>query len=316
MELRQLAAFQEVARCASFSQAAVRLGYVQSSVSAQVQALERELDIRLFDRLGRRVVLTSAGSALLGYTDRMLELADEARHAVTSARAADGELVGSVVVSAPESLLTYRLPPVLSRFRTRCPHVEIAIRPTAVGRLRADVRRAVNEGSVDVAFVLDAPLEIAGLVIERLHREPISVIAPRDHRLAKRQTVAPRDLAGEPLLLPEAPDYGCAYRRQFEQQLGRVGVSPGETLEFASIEAVKQCVIAGMGISVLPEVAVRGEVDAGRLSILPWTGTFSVHMQMVRHAKRWASPAMTAFLETTRETFVAHTASSAARRSR
>ncbi len=312
MELRQLAAFREVARCASFSQAAVRLGYVQSSVSAQVQALERELDIRLFDRLGRRVALTPAGSALLAYTERMLELADEARHAVTSARAADGELVGSIVISAPESLLTYRLPPVLSRFHVRCPRVEIAIRPTAVGRLRAEVRRAVSAGFVDVAFVLDAPLAIAGLVIERLEQESISLIAPHDHPLAKRQTVAPRDLVGEPLLLPEAPDYGCAYRRQFEQQLAAVGVAPGETLEFASIEAVKQCVIAGMGLSVLPEVAVRSEADAGRLSILPWSGSFSVHTQMVWHAKRWVSPAMTAFLETARETFTARAAAAPA----
>ena len=311
MELRQLAAFQEVARCASFSQAAVRLGYVQSSVSAQIQALERDLDTRLFDRLGRRVALTSAGSALLAHADRMLQLADEARHAVISTRAADGELVGSIAISAPESLLTYRLPPLLSRFRARYARVEIAIRPTAVGRLRAEVRRAVNDGSIDIAFVLDAPLEAAGLMIEQLESEPISLIAPRDHRLASRGVIAPRDLAGEVLLLPEAPDQGCAYRRQFEQQLGRVGVSPGETLEFASIEAVKQCVIAGMGLSVLPEVAVRSEADAGKLAILPWSGSFSVHMQMVWHAKRWASPALTAFLETTRETFFAPTAAPA-----
>ena len=312
MELRQLAAFQEVARCASFSQAAVRLGYVQSSVSAQVQALERELDTRLFDRLGRRVVLTAAGSALLAHADRMLQLADEARHAVASTRAADGELVGSIAISAPESLLTYRLPPLLSRFRARCPRVDIAIRPTAVGRLRPEVRRAVNEGSVDIAFVLDAPLEIAGLMIEHLEPEPISLIAPPNHRLAGRRMVAPRDLAGEALLLPEAPDQGCAYRRQFEQQLGRVGVSPGETLEFASIEAVKQCVIAGMGLSVLPEVAVRSEADAGKLVILPWSASFSVDMQMVWHAKRWRSPAMTAFLGTARETFRTPTVAPAA----
>jgi DNA-binding transcriptional LysR family regulator len=303
MEMRQLMAFREVARCKSFSQAAHRLGYVQSSVSAQVQGLERELDVRLFDRLGRQVALTSAGAALLPHVERLLEVADEARHVVNMVRSNDGDVAGSLVISAPESLLTYRLPSVLSLFRARYPRVETIIRPMVVGRLRGEVRRAVNEGSVDVAFVLDAPLKIAGLAIEELAQEPISLIAPQGHHLAGRRSVGPADLAGEPLLLPEAPDSGCVYRRQFEQQLGGVGVSPGETLEFASIEAVKQCVVAGMGLSVLPTVAVQAEVEAGRLVVLAWREPFRVRTQMVWHAKRWVSPALAAFLDTARAAF-------------
>src|SRR3990170_440841 len=113
MEFRQLAAFREVARQSSFSRAAQRLGYVQSTVSAAVQSLERELGVPLFDRLGRTTVLTSAGLALLPYADQLLDLSATAARAAFDAMATDRELGGSITVSAPESLLTYRLPTVL-----------------------------------------------------------------------------------------------------------------------------------------------------------------------------------------------------------
>ena len=301
MDFRELAAFQEVAREASFSRAALRLGYVQSTVSAQIQGLERELGVRLFDRLGRSVRLTAAGQALLPHAERLLSQSDDAREAVAGAVANEGELVGSITVSAPESLLTYRLPAVLGRFRAQQPGVTIQLRPTEVGRFRGSTREAVATGAVDIAFVLDTPLAIAGFETERLLREPITVIAPPGHRLALSRRVAPADLDGESLLLPEAPDSGCAYRGQFERHLADAHVSPVGALEFASIETVKQCVVAGMGVSVMLSVAVEADVAAGRLVRLPWREPFEVYTQLVWNARRTLSPAQAAFMATARE---------------
>jgi DNA-binding transcriptional LysR family regulator len=103
--------------------------------------------------------------------------------------------------------------------------------------------------------------------------------------------------------LPEAPESGCAYRSQFERQLEERGVVPPERMEFQSIEAVKQCVAAGMGVSVLISVAVQAEIEDGRLAALRWDEPFEVFTQMVWHEKRWKSPALRAFLETAREVF-------------
>jgi DNA-binding transcriptional LysR family regulator len=125
-------------------------------------------------------------------------------------------------------------------------------------------------------LVLDARLDIPGFAIELLVDEQISVIAAPGHRLTASDEVAPEDLAGEALLLPEAPDSGCAYRRQFERHLTEAGGSLDGALEFASIETVKQCVVAGMGVSVLPSVAVDADVTAGRLAILAWGKPFEV----------------------------------------
>jgi len=307
MELRQVETFRAVAEELSFSRAAAKLGYVQSSVSAQVSALERELGVPLFDRLGRRIALTDAGEVMFAYSGKLLALAEQTREAVADAGVGSGEVAGSLTVSAPETLLTYRLPKLLALFHERHPKVRLSVRPSAIGRLVGSARKGVEEGRVDVAFVLDEPLgeraHAADLAVETLIAEEVTVIAPTSHPLAPAPTVLPQDLRGETVLLPEAPESGCAYRGQFERQLGSAGVVPPETMEFQSIEAVKQCVAAGMGVSVLPSVAVGTELKAGTLADLRWGEPFEVVTQMSWHEDRWKSPALQVFLEVAREAF-------------
>jgi DNA-binding transcriptional LysR family regulator len=307
MELRQVETFRAVAEEVSFSRAAARLGYVQSSVSAQVAALEQELGVPLFDRLGRRIALTDAGEVMLAYSQRLLALAGETREAVADAGASSGEVTGSLTISAPETLLTYRLPELLALFHERHPRVRLSVRPSAVGRLVGSARRALEQGAVDIAFVLDGPLagRLAGtdLSFEDLVAEDVRVVAPPSHALAAASVVRPRDLAGETVLLPEAPESGCAYRGQFERHLAEAGVVARETMEFQSIEAVKRCVAAGMGVSVLPSVAVGSELESGALAAVGWDGSFEVLTQMVWHEGRWKSPALRAFLGAAGEVF-------------
>lgn len=306
MELRQLETFRAVARELSFSRAAAGLGYVQSSVSSQVAALERELGVPLFDRLGRRIALTEAGMVMLDYSERLLDLAREAGEAIADAGVGQGEITGSLRVSAPETLLTYRLPELLTIFHESFPRVRVSLQPTAVGRLVGSTRRALEEGRIDVAFVLDVPsVVVEGLAAELLMEEEVSVVAPPAHALAVPSLVGPSDLGGETVLLPEAPQSGCAYRGRFERQLAEGGIVPRETLEFQSIEAIKRCVGAGMGITVLPTVAVEAELAGGDLSELGWQEPIRVGTLMAWNQARWASPALRAFLKTAREVLTA-----------
>jgi DNA-binding transcriptional LysR family regulator len=313
VELRQVETFRVVAQELSFSRAAAKLGYVQSSVSAQVSTLERELGVPLFDRLGRKIALTNAGEVMFAYSGKLLALAEQTREAVVDVGAGSGEVTGSLTVSAPETLLTYRLPKLLALFHERHPKVRLLVRPSVIGRLVGSARKAIEEGKVDVAFVLDEPLgeraQSANLAVETLVAENVSVVAPTSHALASSSAVLAHDLRGEAVLLPEAPESGCAYRGQFERQLGSAGVVPPETMEFQSIEAVKQCVAAGMGVSVLPSVAVDVELKVGTLAALRWSEPFEVLTQMSWHEARWMSPALRAFLEAAREVFSATPAS-------
>jgi DNA-binding transcriptional LysR family regulator len=305
VELRQVQTFRTVANELSFSRAAAKLGYVQSSVSSQVASLEGELGAPLFDRLGRTIALTEAGKVMLSYSERLLGLARETKEAVADAGVGSDEITGALSISAPETLLTYRLPGLLALFHERYPRVRVSLRPTAVGRLVGSTRRALEEGRVDVAFVMDGPVEIVGLPAEPLVEEDVSVIAPPAHALADSTLVTPQDLGEESVLLPEAPESGCAYRGEFERQLSAAGVVPRETLEFQSIEAIKRCVSAGMGVSVLPAVSVEAELAAGSLSELRWQEPSHVGTLMAWNGQRWASPALRAFLQTAREVFSA-----------
>ena len=298
--MRQLKTFLVVADALSFTQAARELGYVQSAVTAHVKGLEEELGVRLFDRLGRKIALTDAGRRLRPYARTIAEMVEEAGEAATGR---DGGPVGSVVVSAPETLCAYRLPPVLKEFRARYPRVRLTFRPTSTGALDAGLERQLTSGEVDLAFVVDEPAEAGEMVAEPLAEEVLVLVAPPGNPLTQRGRVGPADLAGEHLLLT---DKGCAYRALFERGLSRAGKRPLAYTEFASGEAIKQCVMAGMGIAVLSRVSVARELEEGKLVELGWEDPgFRLVTQVVRHKGKWLSPALEALLEVTRAVFAA-----------
>jgi DNA-binding transcriptional LysR family regulator len=292
MELRHLVTFRSVVTTGSFTRAALALGYAQSSVTAHIQAIEAELGIPLFDRVARQVTLTDAGRRFSGYANRLLALADEARAATANPEAAEGLLT----ISAPETLCTYRVPLLLRALRERYPGVRVIFRPGESTQLRQRVR----DRAIDFGMVMEPPHATAGLVVEALAQEPILVIAASTHPLASSPHVTAADIVGEPLLLTEV---GCAYRMRFEEALTMAGVVPNDVLEFNSVEAIKQCVAAGMGLAVLPEIACAREVRQGSLVALPWADTdLTMVTQMFWHAERWMSPALRAIIELARET--------------
>ena len=124
MEIRLLQTFIAVANLGSFTQAAEQMNYAQSSVTAQIQALEAELGVRLFERLGKSTTLTEEGKTLLVYARRILSLCEEARQSVSPAQAPGGTLV----IGAPESLFAVRLAPLLTEYHKLYPAVEISLR--------------------------------------------------------------------------------------------------------------------------------------------------------------------------------------------
>lgn len=293
MELRQLTTFYTAAQTLSFTRTAGTLNYAQSTVSAQIHGLEEELGVQLFDRLGKQVVLTDAGRRLEHYAEQILTLADEATTVVANAE----EPRGTLTISAYETLCTYRLPAVLQQYRARYPQVQLIFRPSPV----SNVQNYVRAGDVDVAFAMEQPFQTPDLHVEPLVREPLQIIAHPEHPLAEAPIVRPDDLEDESVLLTEA---GCSYRVMFERAIADTCVNLSTTVEFNNVEAIKQCVMAGMGIAVLPEVAVAAEIDDGRLAALAWAEPpLEIVTQMVWHRDKWLSPALEAFLEMTREVF-------------
>ncbi|MEU7699342.1 LysR family transcriptional regulator [Streptomyces sp. NPDC015492] len=286
MELRLLAAFEKVATVLSFTRAAAELGYAQSSVTAQVRSLESSLGVELFERLGSRIRLTEAGERLLPYARGMADLAEEARAAV----AATADPAGTIAVGTMESLTSYRLPPLLEYFHHRYPGVRLTLRPT----LGDETRQALRQGTYDVGFLMEPETEHEGLESEVLAPEPLVLVAGPAHALAGRAELTSAEVAGAQLVGTEP---GCPYRDLFERELAPW--SP-PFMEFGTIEATKRGVAAGLGVALLPRVAVAEELAAGTLVALPWEAPFTLFTQLAWRRGKRLPPHVRLFVEQAR----------------
>ena len=287
MEVRQLEIFRTLAGELNFTRTAERVNTVQSNVTAQIKALEDELGAKLFDRLAKSVVLTDAGRRFLPYAERALCTMDEGMRVVRSGSEPEGRLM----IGSPESVLTYRLPEVLRRFQKKYPKVELQFRPYWDGSVIAEL----ENGNLDVAIVMSSNADWPQTKSMKLGTERIMLLGEAGHPLARQKAVRPEDLAGQTLLLGEP---GCPYRQKFERAIAAANAKPGSVTEFSSVEAIKQCLVAGMGLGVLPEMVVARELAAGQLAALRWTGPeLDIGIQVVWHKDKWVSPNIAAFLD-------------------
>jgi DNA-binding transcriptional LysR family regulator len=291
MEVRQLQIFRILAEELNFTRTAEKVHTVQSNVTAQIKALEEELGGPLFDRLGRRVTLTDAGRNFLPFADQALAAMEQGQRAVQSG----AEPSGPLRVGVPESMLAYRLPPVLRIFHRRFPHVELIFRPQYDEVLPI----MLETGKLDMAVCMIEASPNATIQSIRLRSERVFLLAHPSHPLASRRTVKAEDLAGQSLLLTET---GCGYRLKLDRQMALKNVRPGNITEFSSVEAIKQCVIAGMGLGLLPAIVVARELRQLQIRALHWAGpSMDIATYILWHKDKWISPAMAAFMDLVRE---------------
>jgi DNA-binding transcriptional LysR family regulator len=291
MEVRQLQIFQILAEELNFTRTAEKVHTVQSNVTAQIKALEEELGLPLFDRLGRRVTLTDAGRDFLPFAAQALAAMDQGQRAVQTG----AEPSGPLRIGAAESLLTYRLPEVLRVFRRRFPHVELVFRPY----VNATLAFELEAGKLDMAIYGDDLQPYSSIKSIRLRTERILLLAEPNHPLAGRPAIKPANLAGENLLLTET---GCSYRGKLDRALALANIRPANVTEFSSVEALKQCITLGMGVGLLPAVVVARELRQNHLKALRWSGpSLDIVTHILWHRDKWISPAMSAFMELVRD---------------
>ncbi|WP_438447269.1 LysR family transcriptional regulator [Gorillibacterium sp. sgz5001074] len=259
MELRHLFTFIAVVEAGSFTRAANQLNYAQSSVTAQIQALETELGSALFDRLGSKTVLTEAGKRFLPYAQDLTRMHDRAKDAIRL----QSDFTGTLTIGAPESMAAFRLPNVIREYKKKYPAVNIILKPGLCWEMGDRLR----SGELDMALFMDPESEDRDLNKITLVQEHMALIAAPDHPLTVRTLVEPQDLKEETILCTEP---GCTYRALFERVLNAHGIHPNPSLEFWSIEAIKNCVMSGLGVALLPLVTVRSELEEGKLVRLAW----------------------------------------------
>jgi DNA-binding transcriptional LysR family regulator len=195
MEFRQLKTFRVVADLLSFTRAAERLYMAQSSVSAQIRGLEQELDVKLFDRIGRRVLLTDAGGKLYDYARRIEGMTEEIRTEV----ACESNIRGSLTVRVPETLAAVYMPAIVERFYREFPQVGLNFINCTDRRLREEL----NSGRIDLAFLIIEAVSFGEVNVRLLKSEPLALVSDPLHPLARKKSVQLRDLDSQTLLLPK-----------------------------------------------------------------------------------------------------------------
>lgn len=194
MEIRQLNTFRVVAETLNFTQAAEQLHLAQSSVSAQIRALERDLGVMLFDRIGKQVFLTDAGHRLLGYARKIESMTEEIRTEV----AGEKNLRGRLTIRMPESLARKYMPEVIDHYHHKYPDVHLNF----INCSDSELPRELSSGRIDIALLMTDDTTMKDVSIEYLKTEKLIMATSPTHELANIPVVSPNDLQGQLLLLP------------------------------------------------------------------------------------------------------------------
>ncbi|MBD5542185.1 MAG: LysR family transcriptional regulator [Lachnospiraceae bacterium] len=287
MEIRNITTFMRVAELNSFSKAAEQLGYSQSAVTVQIRQLEQELNIRLFERIGKHIRLTEDGNQFLSRALDILNAVDAAKTISHKQESPSGTLR----IGTAESLLISILPSIIMEFRKRCPHVEISIRTGGIGEL-FDM---VKQNNVDLLFFLDKKINFPEWIKVFEHSESIVFVSSSKHPLTKCRNIPLETIFKEPFLLTEK---SISYRYELEQMAAAANVEIHPFLETGNTEVITKLLLQNAGISYLPEYVVRDYIRANRLAILDVAcPKLQMWSQLVYHKNKWVTPQMKSFIE-------------------
>jgi len=285
MELHQLRGFVLVARLGSFTRAAEELYLTQPALSLQVKALETELGERLFERGGRRLLLTPAGHILLERAERVLGLVDGARDDIAALR---GLAQGRLAIGASDSYCLYLLPEIVRLYRERHPGVELRL----TNCTSTEVAGLVADGEVDFGLVTLPIVHHRLTSTPLLAREDVLICAP-GHPLSSAPDVTLEDVAAYPLLLLDRGSSRALLDRLFDD----AGLVPEIVIELGSVEVIKRYVEIGLGVSIVPSLAIAREVHEGRLRTVRLAWLPPLGIGIVERKAAYRSPAAAAFLE-------------------
>ncbi|HEU4484898.1 MAG TPA: LysR substrate-binding domain-containing protein [Povalibacter sp.] len=252
MNLRDLRYFVALADTRHFGKAAERSFVSQPTLSAQIKKLENYLGVQLIERQPRKVTLTETGMKILPLARRILQDSDEI---VTLARHEHDPLSGKLKMALIPTIGPYLLPLVARKLRKQLPQLKIMLYEYQTEPLLARLR----EGEIELGIIA-LPVPHEGLETRELYQEPFTVAVPQHHALAKKQTVKLDDLSGENLLLLED---GHCLRDQALDVCSKIDVKENDDYRATSLETLRQMVAAGLGITLLPELATRGPFGSG-----------------------------------------------------
>jgi LysR family transcriptional regulator, low CO2-responsive transcriptional regulator len=257
MDLHQLRVFQAAVKSGGFTRAGEELHLSQSTVSQHIKLIEEELGCPLFMRVGKRVLVTEAGSVLLQYAERIFR---DLKNAEMAIREMNSLRRGTVRLGVGPTTLAYRLPHVLRDYKRRFPDIDLIVLSGTTEFLIG----ALRSQHLDLAVVMRTGPQ-PGLTMAPLGREELVIVLNRGHPLARQRTLDPADLGSLRFILYEK---NTAMQVLIDRFFESLGVTPRIDMEVENNEAIKSLVRVGLGASILPLCAVSNEPADGQLRIL------------------------------------------------
>lgn len=287
MEIRNLITFVRITEVRNFSKTAEQLGYSQSAVTMQIKQLEAELQVQLFERIGKKAKLTQAGQRLLPYA---LDILSAAGKAESIAREPE-QISGKLRIGTCESYVISVLPPVFMEMGERCPGVEISTHTAPV----PDLIDMLRQNDIDILYFLDEKLYFPEWIKVMEQPENIYFVSSSSSPLARMKKIPISRLVEEPLYLTEK---GISYRYAMEQALAAAGYELHPRLEVGNTDVITRFLLKNKGISFLPEYVVKDDVAEGRLAILDTEcPRIVMWSQLAYHRNKYVTPQMKLFLE-------------------
>ncbi|MBE6787552.1 MAG: LysR family transcriptional regulator [Ruminococcaceae bacterium] len=286
MEIRNLQTFICVAQTKSFTKTAEQLNYAQSTVTVQIQQLEQELGVPLFDRIGKTVSLTAYGSEFLSDATQILSMVEKA----TSLNKNPKQISGVLRIGALESLLLFSVLKVIPKFKEEYPLLDIKIE---MGH-STELIHKLKENSLDMIFILGEENSDPDLKSFYVNKQELIFVCGKDHPFGNEKNITTEKLFSQDFVLTENSGFCNSTLKKMAKDNGFV---IKDKIEADSIFAVIELVKANMGLAFLPECAVESHIKNGDIKKVDVEFKNQIHnSQILCHKNRWISPFITGFI--------------------
>ncbi|MBJ8076247.1 LysR family transcriptional regulator [Bacillus cereus group sp. N12] len=282
MEMRHVKTFCAIVKHGGFSKAALALGYAQSTVTGHIKALENDLHIPLFDRLGKKVLLTKAGHQFHPYALELLAVYEKAQEIPQN----NDYLEGTLSITSNESLAVYRLPQLLRTYKQQNPKVNIVLETTT----NEHALQKLHEGETDVIFLIGESIAHNDFIIRTFGNETFGWILPIHSPVQENPF---RLLQDTQFIFTEQ---SCGYRPMVDRFLRQSGNILEKTFETSNVEVIKQAVMCELGISILPYIVVQENCQKEQIRFQPIETPAVIQSHVIYHKSRWISPVLQSFL--------------------
>lgn len=284
MDIRHLVTLKTIARLGSFTKASDELSYSQSTLTIHIQTIEKELKGKVFERIGKNIVITDLGTELLSIADVIIK----AHEKIETLKNEKNLNESTIKIGAQESVALYRLQPIINQFQQNFPQIKII---QVLGQ-KSELIDKLLTAEIDLVFVMQRQNNNANLAAMDLVEEKMGIVGQCQnlHSL--------NDLKNENFVFVYSKN-DCSYRNVFEKYLAIYLKARRNSIEALSIEAIKQSIVINHGVSILPYSTVQREVESGIMSFFELDLSLEdrVSTQLIYHKNKWFSPLLREFMK-------------------